>query len=110
MKHEAEAGRWRNERATGRSVVVPLVDEPEAGRIYDRSIHRWALTGMLLGALLVGWFGWALAEGAVTIAGLGQWAASGSAVGAFTGAGAGAAVGGLGGALAALRRLPRRRS
>jgi hypothetical protein len=89
-------------------LVVPLVDEQQAGRIYDPSIHRWALAGALAGAVLLGLLGWAVAAGVLPLAGLGQWAAAGPAVGAFTGAGLGVAGGGLAGALLALYRLPPR--
>lgn len=93
---------------TERDLIVPLVDEHEAGRIYDRSIHRLAVLGAVAGAAILGWLGWAVAAGSLPVAGLGQWAASGPLLGAFTGAGLGAAAGGLCGALAALFRLPRR--
>lgn len=88
--------------------VVPLVDGPAAERIYDPSIHRLALLGALLGAVLLGVLGHGLAEGWLAVAGLGQWAVSGPLVGAFTGAGLGAAAGGLVGALTALYRMPPR--
>lgn len=116
MEHETEPRvdfepaaelRWtaptRNEDLT-----VPLVDEHEAGRIYDPSILRWALWGGLLGGLLLGWLGYAVAAGDLPIAGLGQWAANGAAGGAVAGAGMGLAVGGLVGALFALYRMPPR--
>lgn len=92
-----------------RDLLVPLVDEQEAGRIYDSSIHRWATWGALAGALLLGGLGWALAGGALPVAGLGQWAASGTALATFTAAGLGAAAGGLTGALLALYQIPTRR-
>lgn len=92
-----------------RDLIVPLVDVQEAGRIYDRSIHRLAVLGALAGALLLGGIGYAVAAGALPVAGLGQWAAAGPALGAFTGSGLGAAAGGLCGGLVALFRLPRRR-
>lgn len=88
--------------------VVPLVDRDEAGRIYDASIHRWALMVAVPAALLFGWSGYAMATGSLPIAGLGQWAVGGPAVGAFTGGGIGAAAGGLAGALSALYRRPAR--
>lgn len=91
-----------------RDLIVPLVDDQEAGRIYHRSIHRLALLGGLAGAAALGWLGWALAAGAMPVAGVGQWAAAGPGVGAFTGAGLGTAAGGLAGALIALYRLPAR--
>lgn len=97
--------RWKDDRV----VIVPLVDEQEAGRIYHPSLLWWVLWGALLGALLLGWVGFALAEGDWTVPGLGQWAASGTAVGATTGGGIGIALGGLIGALAALYRMPPRR-
>lgn len=90
-------------------IRVPLVDEHEAGRIYDASIHRWALAGALVLGVALGLLGWAVAAGALPVAGLGQWAAGGPAVGAFGGAGLGVAAGGLAGALLALYRLPPRR-
>lgn len=104
----------RNDEATDRhrplheDVVVPVVDDDKAGRIYHPSIHRWALLAALVGAIVVGWIGYALAAGPLPVAGLGQWAVGGPAVGAFTGAGIGAAAGGLAGALGALYRLPPR--
>lgn len=93
-----------------RSVLVPLVDEARDGRVYDPSLAIHAAAGFGLGAVLLGWLGWALAGGSVAVAGLGQWAASGAAVGTFTGAGIGAAGGALVGALIALYRLPARTS
>lgn len=91
-----------------RSVLVPLVDETRDGRVYDPSLAIHASIGCGLGAVLLGWLGWALAVGSVAVTGLGQWAASGAAVGTFTGAGVGAASGALVGALIALYRLPAR--
>ena len=96
--------------ANDKSVLVPLVDETSDGCVYESSVAIFALVGMGLGAVLLGWLGWALADGAVAVTGLGQWAASGVAVGTFTGAGIGAAIGALVGALFALYRLPARSS
>lgn len=93
---------------TERDVIVPLIDEHQAGRIYDPSIHRYAFWTALGCGLLVGWIGFAVAEGGLAIAGLGQWAVSGAAVGAVTGGGIGLAIGGFVGAVVALYRLPAR--
>lgn len=89
-------------------MLVPLVDDTRDGRIYDGSLSLYAVLGAAIGAVLLGWLGWALAAGAVAVAGLGQWASSGTAVGAFTGAGIGAAAGALAGALIGLYRIPAR--
>lgn len=105
MQHVASEPRWKEDGV----VVVPLVDEHEAGRVYDPSLLRWALWGALFGGLLLGWLGYELADGGWTVTGLGQWAASGTAVGATTGGGLGIALGGLLGALLALYRMPPRR-
>lgn len=99
---EREAPRHRD----GERPVAPLIDVDEAGRIYHPSIHRWGLVAAVVGALLLGWLGYAAGVGSLPIAGLGQWAAGGPAVGAVTGGGLGAAAGGLAGALAALYRMP----
>jgi hypothetical protein len=88
-------------------VVVPLVDEQDAGRVYDRSMLHLALIGAVLAGLLFGALAWALATGSWSVSGLGQFAAAGTAPATFTGAGVGAALGGLAGALVALYRIPR---
>lgn len=90
-------------------LTVPLVDEHEAGRIYDPSLLRWALWGAVIGVLLLGGLGYGLANGSVAVTGLGQWASSGTAVGAVAGGGLGLATGALAGALLALYRMPARR-
>lgn len=116
MEKEAEAGmKVRREaheihRQGDRVVVVPLVDEHEAERIYHPRLLRWALWGALAGALLLGWLGFALATGTLALAGLGQWATAGPVAGAVTAGGIGLAVGALVGGLAALLRMPARRS
>lgn len=107
MRRDRESeGRHR----VGEDLVVPLVDSDQASRIYDASIHRWGLLAAAVGALLVGWLGYAVGNGSLPIAGLGQWAVGGPAVGAVTGAGIGAAAGGLAGALVALYRMQPRRT
>lgn len=90
-----------------RRIVVPLIDEPEPGRIvYGPAMLLWALSGALIGALLLGAVAWLVASGAWAVAGAGQFAAAGTGVATFTGAGAGAALGALAGALVALHRIP----
>lgn len=89
-----------------RRVVVPLLDEPEPGRvIYDARITLWALAGAALGAIALGFIGWLIAA-AWPIRDFGQFAASGTTVSTLTAAGVGAALGALAGALMALVRLP----
>jgi hypothetical protein len=90
-------------------LLVPLVDEHEAGRIYSPAILRASLWGALLGALLFGWLGAAMANGDLPVAGLGQWAVSGPTLAAVTGGGLGIALGGLTGALIVLYWMPARR-
>ena len=93
-----------------RRVVVPLLDEPEPGRVvYAPATLWWALGAAALGALVSGAVAGLVASGAWAIAGAGQFAAAGTGVAAFTGAGAGAAMGALAGALIALYRLPAHR-
>lgn len=89
--------------------VVPIVDVHEAGRIYDRSIGRFALAGALLAGAALGAVAYAIAAGIWPVAGLGQFAAAGTAPATFVGAGVGIALGALTGALIALYRLPPRR-
>ena len=89
--------------------IVPIVDVHEAGRIYDRSIGRYALVGAVLMGLALGAIAYAIAAGAWPIAGFGQFAAAGTAPATFLGAGVGIALGALAGALVALYRLPPRR-
>lgn len=91
------------------AMLVPLVDDDKAGRIYDASLLRFALIGAFAGGVALGWLGYAIAAGVLPIAGLGQFAASGVGVGSFVGSGLGVALGGLGGAVIALYRLPPRR-
>lgn len=86
---------------------VPLNDSPHASRIYDPSLLTFGLLGALAGGLLLGWVAYAVAEGSLPVAGLGQFAAAGWGVATFTGAGVGVALGGLTGGLIALLRLPR---
>lgn len=90
-------------------IIVPLVDEHEAGRIYDPTITRLGLWGALIGAVLLGVTGYAIAAGSLPIGGLGQWSGTGASGGAVTGTGVGLAIGGLAGALIALYRMPARR-
>lgn len=98
------------ESVRGRSdVVVPLVDEQEGMRIYDPSLHRFALIGGSVGAVGIGAVGWSLADGALAIAGLGQFAASGVSPATVAAATVGLAAGALAGALIALFRIPPRR-
>lgn len=104
VEHQEADHPARNER----DVIIPLIDEQEAGRIYDPALLHFALWGGLIGALLLGWLGAAMANGDLPVAGLGQWAASGTTLGAVTGGGVGLAAGGLIGALIALYRLPPR--
>lgn len=89
-------------------LTVPVVDQQPSGRVYDRSIHRNALLGALVGGLVFGAWAYAIATGRMPIVGLGQFAASGGGVALFVGAGVGVAIGGLIGALIALYRLPPR--
>lgn len=90
-----------------RRVVVPLVDELPEGRIvYHPSIGQFGLAGAAAGALLLGLLAWLVASGVWSLRDVGQFAASGPAVGTFTGAGIGAALGALLGALGAMYRLP----
>jgi len=89
-------------------LLVPIVDEQGAGRIYDPSILRLTLAGALVGAVLLGWLAFAIAGG-LPVAGLGQFSAAGAGAATFTGAGIGLALGGLVGGLVALYRLPPRR-
>ena len=91
-----------------RNPVFPLIDKQEADSIYDRSIHRMTLLGALVGAVVLGWLGYAVAAGGLPVAGFGQWAGAGPGLGAFAGGGIGVAAGGLLGALIALFRLPHR--
>lgn len=110
MTDEANA-RFYEERPRSRreeELIVPLVDTQAAGRVYDPSILRWALLGAFIGAVLLGLLCYAIAAGALPIAGFGQFAASGVGVGTFVGTGLGVAIGGLIGALFALYRLPAR--
>lgn len=86
---------------------VPLHDAPREHPIYDRSLLLCTLIGALAGAIILGWFAYAVAEGSLPIAGLGQFAAAGWGVATFVGAGMGVAFGGLAGGLIALFRLPR---
>lgn len=86
---------------------VPLRDAPLEHAIYDRSLLAFALLGALTGGLVLGWLGYAVAEGGLPIAGLGQFSAAGWGVATFVGAGVGVALGALAGGLVALFRLPR---
>lgn len=104
--HDDESWMEQHHVHSDRDMLVPLVDEQEAGRIYDPSLLHWALWGALLGTVLLGWLGTAMANGDLPIAGLGQWAASGPLLASVTGGGLGIAVGGLIGALLALYRMP----
>jgi hypothetical protein len=90
------------------SAVVPLVDEAEGRRIYDPAMLRAAVLGGLVGGIIVGFVGFALAVGWIAVAGLGPWAAAGSGPTTFAAASIGIAVGALGGGLFVLYRLPRR--
>lgn len=90
------------------SVVVPLVDEAEGRRIYDPRMLRAAVLGGLVGGIIVGFVGFALAVGWVAVAGLGPWAAAGPGPTTFAAASIGIAVGALAGSLFVLYRLPRR--
>lgn len=96
-----------NERSATPGTVA-LVDEQQAGRIYDGSILRFALLGGVLGAIALAWLAYAFADGIWTIAGVGQFAAAGVAPATFAGAGVGVALGALAGAIVALYRLPAR--
>lgn len=90
-----------------RRVAVPVVDEIGPGRlVYHPSIAGGALRGGAIGAVVLGVLAWLVASGAWPWRDVGQFAASGEGVAAFTGAGVGAAAGALIGALAALFRLP----
>lgn len=106
--HDHDGWMERHHIHSDRDILVPLVDEHEAGRIYDPSLLRWALWGALLASLLLGWLGAAAANGDLSIAGLGQWAAAGPLLAAVTAGGIGLALGGLIGALLALFRMPAR--
>lgn len=86
---------------------VPLHDAPQEHPIYERSLLTFALLGALAGGVVLGWLGYAVAEGGLPVAGLGQFAAAGWGVATFVGAGTGVALGGLTGGLIALLRLPR---
>lgn len=90
------------------SVVVPLVDEAEGRRIYDPRMLRAAVLGGLVGGIIVGFVGFALAVGWVAVAGLGPWAAAGAGPAAFAATAIGVAAGSLAGSLSVLYRLPRR--
>jgi hypothetical protein len=87
---------------------VPLIDHVEGRRVYDNSILRLGLLFGIAGAIVFGWMGYALASGAVAIAGLGQWASAGNGPGTLAGASLGAAACGLTGALISLYRMPAR--
>ena len=86
---------------------VPLTDAVGGHPIYHRSLFTFALIGALGGAAVFAWLGYAVVEGGLPIAGLGQFAAAGWGVAAFVGAGVGVALGGLAGGLVALFRMPR---
>lgn len=86
---------------------VPLHDALREHAIYDRSLVMFSLLGALVGGVILGWLGYAIAEGGLPIPGLGQFAAAGWGVAAFVGAGVGVALGGLAGGLVALFRMPR---
>lgn len=88
--------------------VVPLEDAVRGQAIYSRRILHYALLGALLGALAVGFGGYALATGGIAYEGLGQWAAAGPAPAAFAGAGVGVALAALAGSLVAVYRMPKR--
>lgn len=88
---------------------VPLHDGAQAHRIYHRSLLTFALAGAAAGGAVLGWLAYAVAEGALPVAGLGQFAAAGWGVATFVGAGVGMALGGLAGGLVALYRLPPRK-
>ena len=90
------------------TLVVPLVDQQEAGRIYDPTILRFAAVGGLLGALVLGVAAWLVGSGSLPVAGFGQFSAAGAGVATFTGSGLGLALGALVGALVALGRPPAR--
>lgn len=89
---------------------VPLHDAPREHPIYDRSLVMFSLLGALVGGVILGWLGYAVAAGGLPIPGLGQFAAAGWGVAAFVGAGVGVALGGLAGGLVALFRMPRAQS
>lgn len=89
--------------------IVPLVDVHGAARVYDPALLRLALLGAALAGTLLGLAAYGLAAGLWPIAGLGQFAAAGTAPATFVGAGVGLATGALAGALVALYRLPARR-
>jgi hypothetical protein len=90
-----------------RRVVVPVVDEIGPGRlVYHSSIAGLAMRGGAIGAVVLGVLAWLVASGAWPWRDVGQFAAAGEGVAAFTGAGVGAAAGALTGALTALFRLP----
>ena len=90
-----------------RRVVVPLLDEPDPGRIvYRPAMLAGALGGAAIGAVVLGAFAWLTASGLWPIAGFGQFAAAGTGVATFTGAGGGGAAGALAGGLWALSRIP----
>lgn len=90
-------------------VLVPVVDVQDAARVYDRSILWFTLIGLLLGALVLGLLGAAIATRTAPVAGLGQIAAGGSGPAVVASGGLGAALGGCIGGILAMLRLPPRR-
>lgn len=86
---------------------VPLRDAPREQTIYDGSLVTLALLGASAGGIILGWLGYAVAEGPLPVAGLGQFAGAGWGVATFVGAGVGVSLGALAGGLIGLFRMPR---
>lgn len=85
-----------------------LINKQPWGVVYSPWFVYGALIGFLIGAVLMGFVGWAYGTGAWSIDGLGQFAASGGGVGGFVGAGIGAALGGFIGAVIPLFSMARK--
>ena len=100
----------RSSDRTPEDLLVPRLDEQGGAAIFHSSIPWAALAGGIVGGVVSGVLAGMFAAGGIPIAGLGHWAAAGTAPIAFAGTGVGACSGALSGALVALFRLPSRKS
>ena len=84
----------------GGDLLIPMTNiDPDGNPVYHRKIGTGALWGGLIGGLFVGFIFWMIADGAWTVAGLGQMTSGGRGPAAFVGFSIGSGLGGLAGAV-----------
>ncbi|WP_424494079.1 hypothetical protein [Salinimicrobium sp. GXAS 041] len=81
--------------------------DPHGQLFYHPSILSMAITGAIIGGILLGFIAWMVADGAWSVVGLGQMSAGNRGPGAFFGFVVGSGIGGLFGGLLGIHSILR---